>query len=60
MISGSLNSLAGLLGMYDTIANLPIIGGLLEGLPFTGSLGSVAGSAEPIGSVADIVGKVGS
>ena len=35
MISGSLNGIAGLLGAYDTIANLPIIGDLLAGLPLS-------------------------
>lgn len=60
MISGSLNSIAGLLGTYDTISDLPIIGNILGSLPFTGSLGSVSGSAEPIGSVANLVSKVGS
>lgn len=60
MISGSLDTLAGLLGTYGTISNLPLIGDLLEALPFTGSLGSISGSAEPIGSVANIFDTVGS
>ena len=54
--------------LWDAVTNgeriprwfLPISGDLLGSLPFTGSLGSVSGSSEPIGSLANIVGRVGS
>lgn len=61
MISGSLDSFAGLFGMLDTIIGLPVVGDLVSGLlPMSGSADLLTGSAGPIGSAADGFDVIGS